>query len=221
MDKSRVLELLRPVVQSAQAPILRQYVPEAARVAAEGRGHGRMPLGVMRLAVDAAEELARVTWDSMREALDQTRLDWTETTHQELQAALEGLYASAKQALHQPFDRMGPAHASGVVAARDGLDKSAELHLRGSKALLELYVERRRREELVDVLTQLEGRLAAQENADLLGMVRTARQHAQASQTNDGQLKESLAVLSQALPAIVAANDLGQRLVEVGRWIVL
>lgn len=219
MEKSRALELLRPIVQSAQAPVLREYQPKAAQALMDNRTHGRMPLMVARLAVASCDELARATWESMRRALDDTRLDWTEDTHQELQAAMEDVYTEAVNALHDPFDRMVARHADGVAAAKQSLADAANLHLRGAKAQLEIYVTARRRAEIVQVLAHLEERLLQQDQAEVLAFVREARQRAEAAHTNDGQLKESLAVLSQSLPAIVAANDLGQRLLEVARWI--
>lgn len=219
MEKSRVLDLLRPIVQSAQAPVLQEHGQQTAQAAAEYRGNGRMPIIAARGAVKSADDLARVTWNSMREALDSTRLEWTEGTHQELQEVLADLFRAATQALHDPFDRMGERYAGGVAAAKHSLDEASELHLAAAKARLELYVTARRRAEIVQVLTELEERLQQQAQAELLAAVRDARQQAQASHTNDGQLRETLTVLSQGLPTMLAAHDLGRRLLDVANWI--
>ncbi len=219
MDKQEVLSRLRPIARSAQAPVLSDFADEAREVAQKMRGNNRAAIVMQRAASKATEHLVRVTWRSQEAALDSTRLEWSPATQRDLESVLVELVQQGAAPLHAQLDAYKSKDPGSWEQASRDLADAIQLHLEAAKSHLAFYVDRRRRQEVLSVLSEIEERLfEGDPTGDVLTRVRLARQQTQTTNTNDDQLKESLEVLAQALPAIAAANDVGLRLADLITW---
>lgn len=220
MEKAEVLSRLRPIARSAQAPVLSEFGDQARDIAQKMRGNSRAAFVMERAASKAAEPLVRVTWQSMQAALDQTRLEWAPATQRDLEVVLSEVVREGAAPLRNALDVYKDKDPNPGRSASEALSSSIDLHLEGAKSFLAFYVDGRRRLEVLSVLCDLEVRLFEEDpSGGLLARARIARQQTQNANTNDDELKQTLEVLAQGLPAVVAAHDIGIRLAEVITWL--
>lgn len=223
MNNTAAVALLRPIVWSAQLPVVESFhaaTLEARRSLLSDGGGSRAIFPLEKVAVTHAHSLLIATWASLESALDKMHLDWTPVTLRELQVELGQMVDPVAAQLVVPVLAKQSAFPDVVAAAEQRIQAALTAHVRATEAMLVLYVADRRRREVQAVLSELENRLmlSTQGEMTLLGNVRGARREAEASSPDEGRLKQWLEVLSTSVQGIGSASDLGDKLQTLSAW---
>lgn len=223
MDDVRIYELLRAILGAAVWRALNEFNEATARTFAEMNKRGMFDSSValieqQRLAIAHADLLIRAVGETLFAELPRLVPDWDKQTLGRLQGLVAEPLLGALQHFLSTLGRFAKLRGDSQAQSAETIRKVFELHHSALNARLEIYVEDRRRQHVLSLLNEVESRLAADEQAEVLSALREAKTEAGNKSPNEGRLKQALEVLSKAIPAINSASDLGGKVHEVLRW---